>query len=137
MSSRRTTSGRPIDQMAQLLRRGSVFGRFGADVRVCDGSIEIDGRPIRFLAEPDPKAVPWDDLGVDVVLDATGRFRDRTAAAAHIEAGASRGRVRPVRGRRRHVRRGVNDDTFDPAIHLVVSNASCTTNYLADGQGPR
>jgi glyceraldehyde 3-phosphate dehydrogenase len=84
-----------------------------------------------MLAEPDPKALPWDELGVDVVLESTGRFRDRAAAAAHLEAGARRVVVSaPCKGADATFVVGVNDDMFDPALHEVVSNASCTTNCL-------
>jgi glyceraldehyde 3-phosphate dehydrogenase len=121
----------PVGQMAQLLRRDSVYGRFPAEVVVRDEGIEIDGVLLWMFAEPDPKALPWDELGVDVVLESTGRFRDRAAAAAHVEAGAPRVVVSaPCRGADATFVVGVNDDTFDPAIHEVVSNASCTTNCL-------
>jgi glyceraldehyde 3-phosphate dehydrogenase len=122
----------PVDQMAQLLRRDSVYGRFPADIQVRDDGIEIDGVVLWSLAEPDPKALPWDDLGVDVVLESTGRFRDRAATAAHLEAGAPRVVVSaPCKDADATFVIGVNDDTFDPARHHVVSNASCTTNCLA------
>jgi glyceraldehyde 3-phosphate dehydrogenase len=121
----------PVEQMAQLLRRDSVYGRFPGDIQVRDEGIEIDGVLLWFLAEPDPKALPWDELGIDVVLESTGRFRDRAAAAAHIEAGANRVVVSaPCKGADATFVIGVNDHTFDPAIHKVVSNASCTTNCL-------
>jgi glyceraldehyde 3-phosphate dehydrogenase len=121
----------PVGQMAQLLRRDSVYGRFPGDVQVCDEGIEIDGALLWFLAEPEPKLLPWDELGVDVVLESTGRFRDRTAAASHIEAGAPRVVVSaPCKDADATFVVGVNDDTFDPAVHQVISNASCTTNCL-------
>jgi glyceraldehyde 3-phosphate dehydrogenase len=121
----------PVDQMAQLLRRDSVYGRFPADIEVRDEGIEIDGVLLWMLAEPDPKALPWDELHVDVVLESTGRFRDRNAAAAHLEAGAPRVVVSaPCKEADATFVVGVNDDTFDPATHQVVSNASCTTNCL-------
>jgi glyceraldehyde 3-phosphate dehydrogenase len=122
----------PIEQMAQLLRRDSVYGAFPGDVRATDKGIEIDGVLLWCLAEPDPKALPWDELGVDVVIESTGRFRTRSAAAAHIEAGAHRVIVSaPCKDADATFVMGVNDDTFDPAAHEVVSNASCTTNCLA------
>jgi glyceraldehyde 3-phosphate dehydrogenase len=121
----------PIDHMAQLLRRDSVYGRFPADIQAGDDGIEIDGVVLWMLAEPDPKALPWDELDIDVVLESTGHFRDRAAAAAHLEAGATRVVVSaPCKGADATFVVGVNDDTFDPAIHQVVSNASCTTNCL-------
>ena len=121
----------PVEQMAHLLRRDSVYGRFPGDVQVRDGNIEIDDTPLWFLSEPEPKRLPWDDLGVDVVLESTGHFRDRAAAATHLEAGATRVVVSaPCKGADATFVVGVNDDTFDPALHQVVSNASCTTNCL-------
>ena len=86
---------------------------------------------IRFLAEREPKSLPWADLGIDVVIEATGRFRDRAAAAAHLDAGAPYVVVSaPCKGADATFVVGVNDDTFDPASDQVVSNASCTTNCL-------
>jgi glyceraldehyde 3-phosphate dehydrogenase len=93
------------------------------------GGIEVDGTRIQILAERDPKALPWADLGVDVVIESTGFFTARDKAAAHLEAGAPRVIVSaPSGGADATFVMGVNDDTFDPAKHLVVSNASCTTN---------
>jgi glyceraldehyde 3-phosphate dehydrogenase len=121
----------PVDQMAHLLRFDSVFGRFPGEVRVVDDGIEVEDRVIRFLAEREPKSLPWADLGVDVVIEATGRFRDRETAAAHIDAGASFVIVSaPCKGADATFVVGVNDGTFDPEAHQVVSNASCTTNCL-------
>jgi glyceraldehyde 3-phosphate dehydrogenase len=108
-----------------------VYGRFPGEVRAVDGGIAVDGRVMRFLAVREPKRLPWADLGVDVVLEATGRFRDRAAAAAHIDAGARFVVVSaPCKGADATFVVGVNDDTFDPEAHRVVSNASCTTNCL-------
>jgi glyceraldehyde 3-phosphate dehydrogenase len=121
----------PVDQMAHLLRFDSVYGRFPGEVRAVDGGVQVDDHVIRFLAEREPKNLPWADLGVDVVIEATGRFRDRAAAAAHIDAGAPFVVVSaPCKGADATFVVGVNDDTFDPAAHQVVSNASCTTNCL-------
>ena len=121
----------PIGHMAHLLRFDSVYGRFPGDVRVTRDRIEIDGRPLRFLAEREPKNLPWADLGVDVVIEATGRYRDRAAAAAHIDAGARLVVVSaPCKGADATFVVGVNEHTFDPKAHEVVSNASCTTNCL-------
>jgi glyceraldehyde 3-phosphate dehydrogenase (phosphorylating) len=121
----------PIEQMAHLLRFDSTYGRFPGDVRTVADGIEVDGRLIRVLAEREPKALPWADLGVDVVVEATGRLRDRAAAAAHVDAGASYVVVSaPCKGADATFVVGVNDHTFDPGAHTVVSNASCTTNCL-------
>jgi glyceraldehyde 3-phosphate dehydrogenase len=121
----------PIEQMAHLLRFDSTYGRFPGDVRTVADGIEVDGRLIRVLAEHEAKALPWADLGVDVVIEATGRYRDRAAAAAHIDAGASYVVVSaPCKDADATFVVGVNDHTFDPDAHTVVSNASCTTNCL-------
>jgi glyceraldehyde 3-phosphate dehydrogenase len=121
----------PIGHMAHLLRLDSVYGRFPGDVRVTGDRIEVDGRQLRFLSEREPKNLPWADLGVEVVIEATGRYRDRAAAAAHIDAGARLVVVSaPCKGADATFVVGVNDHTFDPEAHEVVSNASCTTNCL-------
>ncbi len=118
-----------LDQMAHLLSYDSVMGSFKGDVKVGDGSIEVDGHAIKMLAERDPAKLPWGDLGVDVVVESTGFFTNRDAAAAHLEAGAPLVVVSaPCTNADATFVMGVNDDTFDPATHKVISNASCTTN---------
>jgi len=122
--------------MAQLLRFDSVYGRFHADVVAGDGELVIDGRPLGALAEAKPAALPWADLGVDVVIESTGRFRTRAAAAEHLAAGASKVIISaPAKGEEppdATVVLGVNfDEVYDPDRHHVISNASCTTNCLA------
>jgi glyceraldehyde 3-phosphate dehydrogenase len=114
---------------AHLLRYDTTYGRFGAEVGVEGNHIVVAGEPIEVLAEREPKALPWGDLGVDVVLESTGRFRTRDAAAAHLESGAKRVIISaPGTGVDATFVIGVNDQTFDPKRHFVVSNASCTTN---------
>jgi glyceraldehyde 3-phosphate dehydrogenase len=114
---------------AHLLAYDSTQGRLPAEVRVEMGDIVVGGRIIKVLSEREPKALPWADLGVEVVVESTGRFRDREAAAAHLEAGARRVVISaPGKGVDATFVVGVNDDTFDPSRHQVVSNASCTTN---------
>jgi glyceraldehyde 3-phosphate dehydrogenase len=118
-----------VDQMAHLLKFDSVLGRLDGDVRVVDEGIAVDDHVIKILAEREPKALPWDDLGVDLVIESTGRFTTREAAAGHLEAGVPLVIVSaPSKGADATFVLGVNDDTFDPAKHKVVSNASCTTN---------
>ena len=120
------------DTMANLLARDSVHGRFGATVTPVEGGIEVDGRLVRFFAQPDPTKLPWAELDVDVVIEATGRFRTRAAAAAHLEAGAHRVIVSaPCKDADATFVIGVNDVDFDSTAHHVISNASCTTNCLA------
>ncbi len=114
---------------AHLLKYDSTHGRLGVDVSTTDYSITVGGATMRAFAERDPKALPWSDLGVDVVIESTGLFTDREAASAHIDAGAPRVIISaPATGVDATFVVGVNDDTFDPAQHTVVSNASCTTN---------
>jgi glyceraldehyde 3-phosphate dehydrogenase len=114
---------------AHLLRFDTTYGRFDAPVYTEGDHIVIDDRRIRVLAERHPKTLPWKELGVDVVVESTGRFTTREDAAGHIEAGAGRVVISaPAKGADATFVMGVNDDTFDPARHVVVSNASCTTN---------
>ena len=122
--------------LAQLLKYDSVYGRFDGEV-VADGDgISIDGAPVRALAETNPAALPWAELGVDVVIESTGRFRTRAAAAQHLEAGARKVIISaPAKGDEpadATVVLGVNfDQAYDADRHHVISNASCTTNCLA------
>ncbi len=118
-----------IETMAHLLKHDTVHGPFPADVAPADGGISVDGDTLKVLAERDPSALPWADLGVDVVIESTGFFTKRDDAAKHIEAGAPRVIVSaPAGGADATFVVGVNDDTFDPDAHKVISNASCTTN---------
>jgi glyceraldehyde 3-phosphate dehydrogenase len=115
--------------LAHLLKYDSVLGRLSEDVQVTDDGISVDSDEIKVLAERDPKALPWGELDVDLVLEATGLFTDRDEAAAHLDAGAPRVLVSaPASGADATFVVGVNDDTYDPEKHKVVSNASCTTN---------
>jgi len=114
---------------AHLLRYDSTHGRLDASVSVQGDIITVGGRPIRVLAEREPKALPWEELGVQVVVESTGRFTTRDEAAAHLTGGAQRVVVSaPVGDADASFVVGVNDQEFDPARHVVVSNASCTTN---------
>jgi glyceraldehyde 3-phosphate dehydrogenase (phosphorylating) len=122
--------------LAQLLRYDSVFGRFPGKVVAEDGALVIDGERVLALAETNPAALPWSDLGVDVVIESTGRFRTRAGAAQHLEAGARKVIISaPAKGSEpvdATVVLGVNfDDVYDPDRHHIISNASCTTNCLA------
>jgi len=114
---------------AHLLKYDSTFGRLDDEVKVTGDGIRVGADSFKVLSERDPKALPWADLGVDVVIESTGIFTDRDKAAAHIDAGAPRVIISaPASGADATFVIGVNDDTFDPAKHTVVSNASCTTN---------
>ena len=118
-----------VATMAHLLKYDSVMGTFDADVKAVDGGIEVDGKTLKVLAERDPAALPWGDLGVDVVVESTGFFTDRAKAAAHLDAGAPRVVISaPGKDADATFVVGVNDDTYDPEAHKVISNASCTTN---------
>ena len=115
--------------MAHLLKRDSVLGPAPWEVTVAGGGIAIDGEVLPVLAQRDPAALPWGDLGVQVVVESTGFFTSRDKAAAHLAAGAERVVISaPARDVDATFVVGVNDDTFDPDSHRVVSNASCTTN---------
>src|SRR3954470_24153462 len=114
---------------AHLLKFDSTHGKLDEEVKVTGDGIAVGADSFKVLSERDPKALPWGDLGVDVVVESTGIFTDRDKAAMHIEAGAPRVVISaPAKGADATFVLGVNDDTFDAAQHTVVSNASCTTN---------
>ena len=114
---------------AHLLKYDSTHGSLADEVKVTGDGIAVGSTSIKVFAERDPKALPWGDVGVDVVIESTGIFTDRASAAAHLEAGAPRVIISaPATDVDATFVVGVNDDTFDAAAHLVVSNASCTTN---------
>lgn len=118
--------------LAYLLKYDSVLGVLNGEVTPGDGEIQIDGKALKVLAERDPAALPWGDLGVDVVIESTGLFTSRDDAAKHIEAGANRVIISaPAKGPDFTFVVGVNDSEFDPDSHKVISNASCTTNCIA------
>jgi glyceraldehyde 3-phosphate dehydrogenase len=122
--------------LAHLLRYDSVFGRFPGEVVASSDGIAVCGRTVRTFAETEPRALPWGDLEVDVVIESTGRFRTREAAGAHLDAGAKKVILSaPAKGNDPAdvtVVLGVNfDDVYDPEHHHLISNASCTTNCLA------
>ena len=118
--------------LAYLLKYDSTFGKLPNKVEVKDNKIVVDGMEIPVLNEPNPEKLPWKDLGVDVAMEATGRFTDRDKAALHIKAGAKKVLVTaPSKGADVTVVMGVNHTMYDPKKHEVISNASCTTNCLA------
>jgi glyceraldehyde 3-phosphate dehydrogenase len=121
------------DALANVLARDSVYGEFPAPVDVRSDAIFIDGKELPVFAEPDPSALPWAELGVDVVLECTGRFRTRAEAAKHLTAGARKVIVSaPMKDADATVVLGVNfPEAYDADAHAVISNASCTTNCLA------
>ncbi|MGN6330799.1 MAG: type I glyceraldehyde-3-phosphate dehydrogenase [Motilibacteraceae bacterium] len=118
--------------LAHLLKYDSILGRLGKDVTATEDAIVVDGVKIRALAERDPAALPWGELGADIVIESTGHFTDATKAKAHVEAGAKKVIISaPAKNEDVTVVMGVNEGDYDPAQHTVISNASCTTNCLA------
>jgi glyceraldehyde 3-phosphate dehydrogenase len=118
-----------IELMAHLLKHDSILGTWEANVEVVGDGIKVDSDTLKIFSERDPKSLPWGDLGVDVVVESSGLFTSREKAALHLEAGAP---LVVISAPGKEVDAtfvvGVNDDTFDPAKHKVISNASCTTN---------
>jgi glyceraldehyde 3-phosphate dehydrogenase (phosphorylating) len=121
-----------IKTMAHLLKYDTILGTLPGEVSVSGDTISAGGKQIKILAQKDPALLPWDDLGVDIVIESTGRFTTGTAARAHVEAGAKKVIISaPAKEEDITVVMGVNDDAYDPAKHDVLSNASCTTNCVA------
>jgi glyceraldehyde 3-phosphate dehydrogenase len=118
--------------LAHLLKYDTVLGTLDAEVRIDGDTITAGQSRIKVLAERDPAALPWAELGVDVVIESTGRFTSAADARQHIEAGAKKVIISaPAKGEDITIVMGVNDDSYDPATHHVISNASCTTNCVA------
>ncbi|MEQ1656241.1 MAG: type I glyceraldehyde-3-phosphate dehydrogenase [Nitrospira sp.] len=118
--------------LAYLLKYDSVHGTLGVSVEAKGDQIFVDGKPIKVLAIKDPKELPWKELNVDVVIESTGRFTDREGAGKHLAAGAKQVIISaPATDPDVTIVLGVNDSTFDPKTHHIISNASCTTNCLA------
>ncbi|MDD5560316.1 type I glyceraldehyde-3-phosphate dehydrogenase [Candidatus Methylomirabilis sp.] len=118
--------------LAHLLKYDSVHGTLQAEVRAKDDAIVVDGREIKVFAQRDPAALPWKELGVQVVVESTGRFTDKAGASKHLQAGAKKVIISaPAKDPDITIVLGVNEKMYDPAKHAVISNASCTTNCLA------
>jgi glyceraldehyde 3-phosphate dehydrogenase len=119
--------------LAHLIKYDSILGPFPGKVESTDGEISFDGQPLKVISERDPGALPWGELGVDVVVESTGLFVDRENASKHLDAGASKVIISaPAKEPDVTVALGVNfDDVYDPEKHRIISNASCTTNCLA------
>lgn len=118
---------------AHLLKYDSTYGKYDGTVEVVDGNLVIDGKTVKVIAEKDPAAIKWKDMGVDIVIESTGFFTDATKAKAHIESGGAKKVIisAPAKNEDITIVLGVNDDKYDPKKHNIVSNASCTTNGLA------
>lgn len=120
-----------VASLAHLLKYDSVYGILDAAVRPAEGGFMIDDRPVKVFSERDPARIPWREAGVDVVIEATGIFRGREEAAAHLAAGAERVIITAPAKVDVVLVLGVNEHLYDPEKHTVISNASCTTNALA------
>jgi glyceraldehyde 3-phosphate dehydrogenase len=122
----------PNESLAHLLKYDSTYGRFDADISATEDSILVDGRTLKVFEAKDPASIPWGDLGVDLVVESTGRFTDADKAKGHIDAGAKKVIISaPAKGEDITIVLGVNEDRYDPEKHVIISNASCTTNCLA------
>ena len=118
--------------LAYLLKFDSILGNLDADVQAKDNAIVVDGKEIKVLSERDPSNLPWKDLKVDIVIEATGLFRDRDSAGKHLSAGAKKVIISaPAKNEDITIVLGVNEDKYDSSKHHIISNASCTTNCLA------
>jgi glyceraldehyde 3-phosphate dehydrogenase len=118
--------------LAHLLKYDSIMGRYDRQVQGDEKGITVDGRHIEIFSQTNPAALPWGDLGVDYVIESTGRFTDAEKARAHIDAGAKKVVISaPAKGEVKTLVMGVNEHEYDPREHHIVSNASCTTNCLA------
>lgn len=118
--------------LAHLLKYDSNYGRYPGSVEHDENNLIVDGKVIRVYEEKDPAKLPWGEIGVDIVIESTGRFTKVEAASAHLQAGAKKVIISaPGKGDLLTIVLGVNEGSYDPAVHHVVSNASCTTNGLA------
>jgi glyceraldehyde 3-phosphate dehydrogenase len=118
--------------LAHLLKYDSVHGTIPNEVKATEDAIIVDGKEIKVLAQKDPAQLPWGDLGVDLVIESTGKFRDREKASLHLQAGAKKVIITaPAKGQDVTVVLGVNEKMYDKNNHHIISNASCTTNCLA------
>lgn len=117
---------------AHIFKYDSSYGIYPGEVGLYDNGIVVDGKEVRFLSESNPKDIPWGDLGVDIVIESTGKFTDASKAHGHIESGSKKVIISaPAKGEDIMVVLGVNENGYDPNKHHVLSNASCTTNCIA------
>ncbi|WP_342525123.1 glyceraldehyde-3-phosphate dehydrogenase [Chryseomicrobium sp. FSL W7-1435] len=122
----------PVETLAHLIRYDSVHGTFQGEVETAENALIVNGKRIQIVSDRNPANLPWHDLGVDIVIEATGKFNERSGAALHLEAGAKKVILTaPGKNEDITVVLGVNDDKLDLEKHDVISNASCTTNCLA------
>ncbi|MEO1958854.1 MAG: type I glyceraldehyde-3-phosphate dehydrogenase [Nautiliaceae bacterium] len=124
-------SGTPED-LAYMLKFDSVHGRFPVNVEYTDDSLILDGQEIKIVNERDPQKLPWSEMGIDIVIEATGKFTEKEKASKHLQAGAKKVVITaPGKNVDKTIVLGVNENEYDPQNHHIVSNASCTTNSLA------
>jgi glyceraldehyde 3-phosphate dehydrogenase len=117
---------------AHLLKFDSTYGRFPGEVESDSEGLIVNGKKVKVVSERDPAKIPWGDMGVDIVVESTGIFTDASKAAGHLEGGAKKVIISaPASGEDQTIVLGVNDDTYDPVNHNIISNASCTTNCIA------
>lgn len=122
----------PAENLAHMLKYDSVHGKFQGTVEAEENAIIVNGKRVQLLDQRDPKLLPWKDLNIDIVIEATGKFNSKDKAIAHIEAGAKKVIITaPAKGEDITIVVGVNEEKYDHKIHHVISNASCTTNCLA------
>ena len=121
------------ETLAHLLKYDSILGILDAEVKALENAISVNGKVVKVLAKKDPAELPWKDLGVDVVIESTGLFTNKEQAVKHIASGGAKKVIisAPAKGHDLTIVMGVNENSYDPAKHHVVSNASCTTNCLA------
>lgn len=123
---------RDAQTTAHLLKYDSVHGKFDADVQIDGSNLIINGQVIKLISDRDPSKLPWGELGAEVVVESTGKFRDKESASIHLEKGAKKVIISaPGKNEDITIVMGVNEEKYDPAAHRIISNASCTTNCLA------
>ncbi len=121
-----------LEDLAHLFKYDTMYGKFNGTLEVAEDGFIINGKKIKVVAHRDPAQIPWKELGVELVIDSTGAFKDREGLSKHIEAGAKKVIITaPAKDEDITIVLGVNEDKYDPANHHIISNASCTTNCLA------
>ncbi|MSQ12423.1 MAG: type I glyceraldehyde-3-phosphate dehydrogenase [Dehalococcoidia bacterium] len=121
-----------VKASAHLFKHDSTYGRFPGSVEALSGSLVVDGRPIAYFSERDPAKVPWEEVGVQMVVESSGEFTDGPEAAKHLRGTVKKVLISaPSKGEDLTAMLGINEQTYDPAKHAIVSNASCTTNCVA------
>jgi glyceraldehyde-3-phosphate dehydrogenase type I len=121
-----------LNTLAHMFKYDTMYDKFQGTVEVAEDGLVIDGKKVKITAQRDPSQIPWKEMGVELVVDSTGAFRDREGLSKHIEAGAKKVIVTaPAKGEDITIVLGVNDELYDGEKHNIISNASCTTNCLA------